>query len=156
MSQGRHARAPAAAADSHTPLPAGVDLDQVFRFETTRTVSHVWVVRYDNRLLQVERHSRYYPPSRSTVLVCEDEDGHLELWYRGQRLPWTEITGQVTAPAPAPPPRAAEPVPRRPRRWRPSAHHPWRRDFRLEPDRVSPSDRTPGRVPVLLTGGADR
>jgi hypothetical protein len=152
----RFARAPASVEDFHTSVPADVDLDQVFRLETTRTLGHDWVVRHDNRLLQVGRHGRYYPPSRTTVLVCEYEDGHLELWYRERRLPWTEITGQVTAPASAPHPRAAEPVPRRPRRWRPSAHHPWRRDFRLEPDRVSPSDRTPGRVPVLLTGGADR
>ena len=79
-------------------------------------VSHDWVVRHDNRLLQVERHGRYHPPSRSTVLVCEDQDGHLELWYRAQRLPWTEITGQVPTPvcprpaaAPAPP-LVAEPL----------------------------------------------
>ena len=28
------------------------------------------------------------------------------------------------------------------------------RDFRLQPDRISPGERTPGRLPVLLTGGA--
>lgn len=149
----RFARAPASAEDFHTPLPPEVDLDQVFRFETTRTLSHDWVVRHDNRLLQVERHGQYYPPSRSTVLVCEYEDGHLELWYRGHRLPWTEITGQVPTHLVAP--RRATPAPpRRPSRWRPPAGHPWRRDFRLEPDRLSPGDRIPGRVPVLVTGGA--
>jgi hypothetical protein len=150
----RFARPPASADDFHTAVPAGVDLDQVFRLETTRTVSHDWVVRHENRLLQLERRGRYYPPARSTVLVCEYEDGHLEVWYRGQSLPWTEITGPVVAPVPAPLRRAAEPPPRRARHWRPSAQHPWRRDFRLEPDRLSPGDHIPGRVPVLLTGGA--
>jgi len=150
---GRFARAPASPEDFHTPVPAGVDLDQVFRLETTRTVGHDWVVRHDNRLLQIERRGRYYPPSRSTVLVCEYEDGHLELWYRGQRLPWTEITGQVRPRAPAPP-RHAEAAPRRQSHWRPARQHPWRRDFRLEPDRLAPGERIPGRVPVLLTGGA--
>jgi hypothetical protein len=152
----RFARPPAAAEDFHTPVPPGVDLDQVFRLETTRTVSHDWVVRHDNRLLQLERRGRYYPPSRSTVLVCEYEDGHLEVWYRGQSLPWTEITGPVPAEVPAPRRSPAAAPPRRPRRWRPPSQHPWRRPFRLEPDRLSPGDRIPGRVPVLLTGGADQ
>ena len=152
----RFARAPASTEDFHTPVPAGVALEQVFRLETTRTVGHDWVVRHDNRLLQVERHGRYYPPSRSTVLVCEYEDGHLEVWYRGQRLPWTEITGQVPAPVPAPRQHPEASSPRRPSRWRPPSQHPWRRDFRLEPDRLSPGDRIPGRVPVLLTGGAEQ
>jgi transposase len=150
----RFARAPTSLEDFHTPVPAGVDLDQVFRFETTRTVSNDWVVRHDNRLLQLERRGRYYPPSRSTVLVCEYEDGHLEVWYRGQRLPWTDITGQVRAPIAAPPRRAAAALPRRANRWRPSSQHPWRRDFRLEPDRLSSGEDIPGHVPVLLTGGA--
>ena len=150
----RFARAPASPEDFHTPLPAGVDLDQVFRLETTRTLGHDWVVRHDNRLLQVERHGRHYPPSRTTVLVCEYEDGHLELWYRGQRLPWTGITGQRPPRAPALRAGQQEPRPRRQSRWRPPPQHPWRRDFRLEPDWLSPGEQTPGRIPVLLTGGA--
>jgi hypothetical protein len=68
----------------------GVDLDQVFRLETARTVGHDWVVRHDNRLLQLERRGRQYPPARSTVLVCEYETGRLDVWYRGTRVPWTE------------------------------------------------------------------
>jgi len=147
----RFARPPAAAEDFHTPVPPGVDLDQVFRLETTRTVSKDWVVRHDNRLLQLERRGRYYPPSRSTVLVCEYEDGHLEVWYRGQRLPWTDITAQGRV-ATVVRPRPLAPPPRRPNRWRPAAHHPWRCDFRREPDRLSSGERIPGRVPVLLTG----
>jgi hypothetical protein len=150
----RFARAPASLEDFHTPVPAGIDLDQVFRLETTRTLGHDWVVRHDNRLLQVERRGHYYPPSRTAVLVCEYEDGHLELWYRGQRLPWTDITGQGAPEAPAARARPAEPPPRRPSRRRPSSNHPWQRPFRSEPDRLSPGDHIPGRVPVLLTGGA--
>jgi transposase len=150
----RFARAAASAEDFHTPVPAGVDLDQVFRLETTRSLSHDWVVRHDNRLLQVERTGRYYPPSRSTVLVCEYEDGHLELWYRGQPLRWTEITGTVRGPVPVVARPAAEVQRHHRPRWHPPRQHPWRRDFRLEPDRISPGEATPGHIPVLLTAGA--
>jgi hypothetical protein len=45
----RFARAAVAPADFHVPVPRGLRLDQVFRLETTRTVSNDWVVRYDSR-----------------------------------------------------------------------------------------------------------
>ena len=147
----RFALPPASPEDFHTPVPPGVDLDQVFRLETKRTVRNDWVVRHGNRLLQLERHGRHYPPARSTVLVCEYEDGHLEVWYRERRLRWTEVTGraQPTAPAAAPV-RASQPAAPRPQR--PSPQHPWKRSFQDLPDRLSPGEAIPGRVAPMLYG----
>lgn len=130
----RFARPPAAAEDFHTPVPPGLDLDQVFRLETTRTVSNDWVVQHDNRLLQIERRQHVHPPARSTVLVCEYEDGHLELWYRDQRVRWTDITGQQPRPQREAPPASARhgfaTRNRRPGvvvlRQKPAGCHPWR------------------------------
>jgi hypothetical protein len=148
----RFARPAASPDDFHTPLPPGVNLDQVFRLETARTVNHDWVVRHDTRLLQIERRGRHYPPARSTVLVREYEDAHLEVWYRGARVPWTEITGR-TPPADAPrPSRQASSLPRQPRP--PKPQHPWKRPFRELPDRLSPGERIPGHVAPMLYGGA--
>src|SRR5262249_47058294 len=73
----RFAQAPAAADDFHQAVPRGVRLDQVFRLAEKRTVSNDWVVRYDNRLFQLERQSGR-PPARSHVLVYEAEDGQIE------------------------------------------------------------------------------
>jgi transposase len=53
----RFAQAPASEDDWHLAVPRRLSLDQVFRLEQTRTVSNDWVVRYDNRLLQLERQS---------------------------------------------------------------------------------------------------
>jgi hypothetical protein len=77
----RFAQAPASVEDFHVAVPRRVSLDQVFRLEQKRTVSNDWVVRYDNRLLQLERQSGR-PPARSTVLVYETSDGQLEIRYR--------------------------------------------------------------------------
>jgi len=147
----RFARPAASPEDFHTPVPAGVDLNQVFRLETTRTVSNDWVVRHDHRLLQIDRRGRHYPPARSTVLVCEYEDGHLELQYRGERVPWTEITVSAQLTTPEPPRPRAPSLPRRSNR--PSPHHPWRRSYRDLPDRFSPGEHIPGRVAPRLTRG---
>ncbi len=100
----RFTHPPASPEDFHTPVPQGVDLAQVFRLEAHRTVSNDWVVQHDTRLLQIDRRQRIHPPARSTVLVCEYEDGHLEVWYRDQRVRWTDITGsQPTRPSGRPP-----------------------------------------------------
>ena len=148
----RFARPAASPDDFHTPLPASLDLDQVFRLETARTVTNDWVVRHDNRLLQIERRGRQYPPARSTVLVCEYEDGHLEVWYREHRVPWTDITGRTHAAVALAPPRPALAPPPRP--VPPKPQHPWKRSFRDLPDRLSPGERIPGHVAPTLYGGA--
>jgi hypothetical protein len=151
----RFARPPASPEDFHTPVPKGVDLAQVFRLETTRTVSNDWVVQHDTRLLQLDRRQRVHPPARSTVLVCEYEDGHLEVWYRGERMRWTEITGQQPRPrvpsATASAPHAPRVI-RNPARRQPTGH-PWKRSWKLLPNQkpwVAPKEPRYGNA-----GGVD-
>src|SRR5207248_2589236 len=64
----RFACAAASTDDFHVAVPRGVSLDRVFRVKETRTVSNDWVVRYANRLMQLERQS-HQPPARSIVQV---------------------------------------------------------------------------------------
>ena len=123
----RFAQAPVASDDFHVTVPRGVRLDQVFRLQETRTVGNDWVVRYDNRLLQLERHSQR-PPARSTVVVFEDAAGQLEIRYRDRVMRSTEIlapVGRLETPLPAAPRERTAAAP--PTRRRPSADHPWRR-----------------------------
>ena len=49
---------------SPAPSRGACDSTRVFRLEEKRTVSNDWVVRYDNRLFQLERQS-HRPPARS-------------------------------------------------------------------------------------------
>jgi transposase len=95
---GRFAQAPGSADDFHVAVPRGIRLDQVFRLEETRTVSNDWVVRYDNRYLQIERQS-HRPPARSTVTVSEAATGQLEIRYRDRVMRWTEVGGPQPKPA---------------------------------------------------------
>jgi hypothetical protein len=124
---GRFAQAPAAPDDFHVARPRGLRLDTVFRLEETRTVSNDWVVRYANRYLQLERQSGL-APARSTVVVCERVDGHLEIRYRDRAMRWTEIVaGAAASRAPVPPPPVAPPARRPPRV---PADHPWKHSFK--------------------------
>jgi transposase len=123
----RFAQAPASSDDFHVARPRGLRLDTVFRLEEERTVSNDWVVRYDSRLFQLERQSGQ-APARSTVRVCEDAAGAIEIRYRDHVMRATELVpGAAAAPAvSAPSARATARSPVRNAR-RPSADHPWRR-----------------------------
>jgi transposase len=121
----RFACAPTSPEDFHVAVPRGVRLATVFRLEDPRTVSNDWVVRYNNRLLQLQRQSDR-PPARSRVMVYESEDGQLEIRYRERLMRWTEITPAARAiPSPAPTVGRRAPAPRVPPRP-PGADHPWR------------------------------
>lgn len=121
----RFAQAPASPDDFHGRVPTRRQLAEVFQLETPRVIANDWVVRYRNRLLQLERHSPL-PPARSTVLVREDEAGTLTIRYRGRVVPWTEIV-RPPPPAPAPTPPASAPRAASAGSRKPSVDHPWRR-----------------------------
>jgi hypothetical protein len=121
----RFARVAASTEDYHRKRPSGKELDEAFRLETERAIGNDWVVRHQNRLFQVTRQSRY-APAKAKVVVCEWEDGKVEIRYRGKRLMHEEI---ATRPA-ASPRAAAKPTPRRRLSAPPLASHPWRKDYR--------------------------
>lgn len=75
----------------HRPTPSAAELREVFRLESARVIGNDWVVRYDNRLFQVQAQSRKYAPAQGKVVVCEWQDGTMEIEYRGRKLPWKEI-----------------------------------------------------------------
>jgi transposase len=132
----RFAQAAASGEDFHLAVPPRRSLDQVFRLEQKRTVSNDWVVRYENRLLQLERQSGR-PPARSTVLVYEAIDGALEIRYRDRVMRWTEIlppapTDHATAIVAA---QRSRPGVIRLKPPRVCDDHPWRRSvdqFRID------------------------
>src|SRR6202035_1668980 len=120
----RFARPAASGVDYHRKTPSQKILDDVFRLETERVISNDGVVRYQNRLLQVKNQGRRTAPPQSKVVVCEWEDGRLDVRYRGQSLNWEEI------------PELPKPKVQKTRTIitvrppsRPGADHPWRKPF---------------------------
>jgi hypothetical protein len=120
----RFTRLATAPEDVHRRAPTARQLDQVFHLEETRTVGDDWMVRYRNRLVQLERQSGH-PPARSTVTVYEWRDGRLAIEYRGRSMKWHDWSADPTPPLAARPgPPVAAP---RKKRLPFSDDHPWRR-----------------------------
>jgi len=124
----RFARVPAQPQDYHHPAPAKRELEEVFHLETERVISNDWVVRHDNRYFQVQRQARCYAPAKGKVVVCEWEDGRLEIRYRSRAVGWEEI------PAPAPVATgSAKTMPAKPENRKavvPKPDHPWKQAYR--------------------------
>jgi hypothetical protein len=49
------------------------------------------VVRYNNRLLQLERQSRHWAAAESRVLVRENQSGEVAIHYRDRRMGFREL-----------------------------------------------------------------
>ncbi|MGH9783098.1 MAG: ISNCY family transposase [Terriglobia bacterium] len=121
----RFAHAAASPKNYHRHKPSRAELDAVFRLETERVIGNDWVVRYENRFLQVKRQGRQYAPAKAKVLVCEWEDGRLEIHYRGQKVAWEEIAERPSAAQPDRVLPAARPYGGTP----PTASHPWKQRY---------------------------
>jgi transposase len=141
----RFAHAAAAPEDYHRPAPSGVELDEVFRLETERVIGNDWVVRYENRFLQVQRQAGGYAPAKAKVVVCEWEDGRLEIRYRGQKVAWEELAERPRPGDTEAPRKAAKLYGGTP----PTAGHPWKQRYDGMPTR-SPLGRRSGQATSAL------
>lgn len=126
---GRFARAAAKAEDYHRRAPRAAELDRVFRLQSERTISNDWVVRYQNRWLQLAAQSGG-APAQDKVLVCEGRHGNIAIEYRGRALRWQEIEAprkpMQSEGQPAGQPRSEAKPPQVQRKWVPPNNHPWR------------------------------
>jgi hypothetical protein len=134
-------------ANLHRRLPAGVDLARVLSFQEERVVQNDWTVRWRNRWFQLTAANQRWLMVRKRVLVCEQLDGTIRLFYHGRELLWQELPERPEAGSRAPGLREPAgddvvvrmPASQRTRRRRqpgrngatkPAADHPWRR-FKL-------------------------
>src|SRR6202521_5160603 len=120
----RFARPAAKPEDYHGRKPTARELRQIFRLETERTISNDWVIRHEGRYLQLQPGQRRYGPTKSKALVCEWEDGAIEVYYRGERVGFTELKEPIRKTARPIPPAARPMVVRKAKQ-----DHPWRRGY---------------------------
>ncbi len=121
---GRFAGAAAQPEDYHRRKPSARELRQGFRLETERTIGNDWVIRHGGRCLQLQPGRSDYGTSRRKALVCEWEDGTMEVHYRGEKIAFTELCEpreKTSAPHP--------PVVRAVVRRKPKPNHPWRQAY---------------------------
>ena len=135
----RFARAAARAENYHVRAPSPAKLREIFRLETERWISNDWVVQYRGHFLQLQPQKKRYGPTQAKALVCEWEDGAVEVHYRGERMDYEDLAvrPQVVQAGPSKPRR--EPAKRVGSRG--AQDHPWRQGYeqRMELQRLNRS-----------------
>ena len=127
----RFTHAAAKPEDYHGQKLTSRELREIFRLETERAIANDWVVRHEGRYLQLHPGQRRYGPTRSKALVCEWEDGAIEVYYRGERVSFTELKEPIQKSARPIPPAARAVVVRKAK-----PDHPWRQGYQNMKPRV--------------------
>jgi hypothetical protein len=70
---------------------------EVFRLEMERWVSNDWVVQYRVHFLQLQPQNKRYGPTQAKALICEWEDGAVEVHYRGERIGYEDLAVRPSA-----------------------------------------------------------
>jgi hypothetical protein len=89
------------------------------------------VIRHEGRCLQLQPGQRRYGPTKSKALVCEWEDEAMAVYYRGERLAFTELKEPIRKTARPIPPAARAMVVRKAKQ-----DHPWRQGYQNMKPRV--------------------
>jgi hypothetical protein len=94
----------------------GIDLNNIFCFQTTRHVYNDYTITLDNHFIQLEKHSPAatpLPPPGRSVTVRRWLDNSLHIFWNEQELSFTHLPAKpTTCSTPSHPP--------------PSSSHPWR------------------------------
>jgi transposase len=123
----RFAREAARAENYHVRAPSTAKLREIFRLETERSISNDWVVPYRGHFLQLQPQNRHYGPTKAKALVCEWEDGAVEVHYRGECMDYKDLVVRPQAVSAGPSkPRHA---PARGVGGKPAQDHPWRQGY---------------------------
>jgi transposase len=87
----RFKRPPADGVNLHQRLPRGVDLRDVLCAIEPRVAGRDWCVRFDNRVLQIDKKHESLALAGKAVEVLKSADGTLRLRYGGKFLRWREL-----------------------------------------------------------------
>ena len=121
----RFAVQPRSSHDAHRSLGINEDLERVFTFQEHRNLSKNLTLQYKNVVYQIQTSRPSYAMRKASVTVCENNQGKLEILYKGQPLGYTIYLKQQ---------RQAEVVSSKnidnqlKKPYKPSKNHPWRRN----------------------------
>ena len=114
--------------DYHRTGPGKRELDAAFHLETERSIGNDWVVRFMGMMLQLKPRNRSYGPTRAKAIVCQWEDGRIEVRYREETIAHEQI--QERAPVKAMQEGRKRTVPQPPGpRFNGPGQHPWKQSY---------------------------
>jgi len=125
----RFAVQPRSSHDAHRSLGTKEDLERVFTLQEHRSLSKNLTLQYKNVVYQIQTSRPSYAMRKASVTVCENNQGKIEILYKGKSLEYTIYQKQQ---------RQAEVVSSKDidnklkKSYKPGKNHPWRRYGQIE------------------------
>ena len=120
----RFAVEPKSKHNMHRSLLPNEDLAQIFTWQTQRTLSNNLTLQYKNVIYQIQTSRPSYAMRKAPVTVREDNQGEIEIIYKGQSLDYT-IYHKQQRQAEVVSSKAIDERLKKP--YKPDKDHPWRR-----------------------------
>ena len=120
---------PRSSQDAHRSLGTKEDLERVFTLQEHRNLSKNLTLQYKNVVYQIQTSRPSYAMRKASVTVCENNQGKIEILYKGQSLEYTIYQKQL---------RQAEVVSSKDidhklkKPYKPGKNHPYRRYGQFE------------------------
>jgi len=125
----RFAVQPRSSHDAHRSLGTKEDLERVFTLQEQRNLSKNLTLQYKNVVYQIQTSRPSYAMRKASVTVCENNQGKIEILYKGKSLEYTIYQEQQ---------RQAEVVSSKDidnklkKPYKPGKNHPWRKYGQFE------------------------
>jgi len=119
----RFAVEPRSKHNAHRPLLKTDNLDVIFTYQETRTISKNLTVQFKNIVYQIQTNRPAYSLQNAQVLVCENAKGDVNILYKNNILDYT-IFHKATRQAVVANSKTLDQQIKSP--WSPPADHPWR------------------------------
>ena len=91
----RFAVQPRSSLDAHRPLLAYQNLDQIFAWQETRSVSKNLTVQFKNVVYQIQTDRPTYALHNAQVIICQDTHGKVTILYKDNPLNFTVFHKQT-------------------------------------------------------------
>lgn len=121
----RFAVPPRSSNDAHRPLGSKDDLERVFTLQEQRNLSKNLTLQYKNVIYQIQTSRPSYAMRKAQIIVCENNQGKIEILYKGKPLEYT-IYQEQQRQAEVASSKDIDSKLKKP--YKPSKDHPWRRN----------------------------
>lgn len=125
----RFAVKPRSTHNAHRPLSVSDDLDMIFTWQEDRTLTKNLTLQYRHIVYQIKTDRPPYALCKAPVKVCEDANGLVSLYYKGQLLDYTIFHRQAKQALVVPSKQIDQVLASERIFHKPAPNHPWRKGF---------------------------
>jgi transposase len=125
----RFAVKPRSTHNAHRTLSVSDDLQKIFTWQEDRTLTKNLTLQYRHTVYQIKTDRPSYALCKAPIKVCEDANGLVSLYYKGQLLDYTIFHRQAKQALVVPSKQIDQFLATKRKFQKPAPNHPWRKGF---------------------------